>query len=113
MRSTTEPLYAGYRSASEVISHAGWLYFRLPLSLRRVDKILAACGLMSWHRRQPPRRSGRWRARSARRLPTRSAVGSPVQETDYSHRGLLRRAIDERLNVRLALTALTAARDNG
>ena len=28
------PRYAGYRFAAEVISHAVWLYFRFPLSLR-------------------------------------------------------------------------------
>jgi putative transposase len=44
MRSTKSP-YAGYRFPAEVISHAVWLYFRFPLSLRMVDEILAARGI--------------------------------------------------------------------
>ncbi len=38
------PSYAGYRFPAEVISHAVWLYFRFPLSLRMVDELLAARG---------------------------------------------------------------------
>lgn len=34
--------YAGYRFPSEVISYAVWLYFRVPLSLRMVEEMLAA-----------------------------------------------------------------------
>jgi putative transposase len=44
MRSTKSP-YAGYRFPAEVISHAVWLYYRFPLSLRMVDEILAARGI--------------------------------------------------------------------
>jgi transposase-like protein len=29
-----------------VISHAVWLYFRFPLSLRMVEEMLAACGIL-------------------------------------------------------------------
>ena len=36
------PSYAGYRFPAEVISHAVWLYFRFPLSLRHADELLAA-----------------------------------------------------------------------
>ena len=36
--------YAGYRFPPEVISHAVWLYFRFPLSLRMVEEMLAARG---------------------------------------------------------------------
>ena len=36
------PSYAGYRFPAEIISHAVWLYFRFPLSLRMVDELLAA-----------------------------------------------------------------------
>ena len=35
------PSYAGYRFPAEIISHAVWLYFRFPLSLRMVDELLA------------------------------------------------------------------------
>ena len=43
------PSYAGYRSPAEIISHAVWLYFRFPLSLRRVDELLAARGILVSH----------------------------------------------------------------
>ncbi len=36
------PSYVGYRFPAEIISHAVWLYFRFPLSLRMVDELLAA-----------------------------------------------------------------------
>jgi putative transposase len=36
------PSYAGYRFPAEVTSHAVWLYFRFPLSLRMVEEMLAA-----------------------------------------------------------------------
>jgi len=39
------PRYAGHRFPAEVISHAVSLYFRLPLSLRMIEEMLAACGL--------------------------------------------------------------------
>jgi putative transposase len=40
------PSYAGYRFPAEVIGHAVWLYFRFPLSLRMVDELLAARGII-------------------------------------------------------------------
>ncbi len=43
------PSYAGYRFPAEVISHAVWLYFRFPLSLRMVDEQLAARGIIVSH----------------------------------------------------------------
>ena len=41
--------YAGYRFPAEVISQAVWLYFRFLLSLRMVDELLAARGIMVSH----------------------------------------------------------------
>src|SRR3954449_12437879 len=41
--------YAGYRFPGEVISHAIWLYFRFPLSLRMVEEMLAARGIYVSH----------------------------------------------------------------
>src|SRR3954466_819060 len=41
--------YAGYRFPAEITSHAVWLYFRFPLSLRMVDELLAARGIMVSH----------------------------------------------------------------
>ncbi len=46
MTTPTCPSYAGYRFPAEVISHAVWLYFRFPLSLRMVDELLAARGIV-------------------------------------------------------------------
>ena len=40
------PSYAGYRFPAEVISHAVWLYFRFPLSLRMVEEMLVARGIL-------------------------------------------------------------------
>ena len=39
------PSYAGHRFPAEIISHAVWLCFRFPLSLRHVDELLAARGV--------------------------------------------------------------------
>jgi transposase-like protein len=41
--------YAGYRFLGEVISHAVWSYFRVPLSLRMVEEMLAARGTIASH----------------------------------------------------------------
>src|ERR671916_918159 len=43
------PSYAGHRFPVAIISHAVWLYFRFPLSLRNVDEILAARGITVSH----------------------------------------------------------------
>src|SRR3954466_6160903 len=45
MTPTAKSPYAGYRFPGEVISHAVWLYFRFPLSLRMVEELLAARGI--------------------------------------------------------------------
>ncbi len=49
MTTFTCPSYVGYRFPAEIISHAVWLYFRFPLSLRNVDEILAARGIVVSH----------------------------------------------------------------
>jgi putative transposase len=41
--------YARYRFPPEVISYAVWLYFRFPLSLRMVEEMLAARGILVSH----------------------------------------------------------------
>src|SRR3954462_2195882 len=41
--------YAGHRFPAEIISHAVWLYFRFPLSLRMVGEMLAARGIIVSH----------------------------------------------------------------
>jgi hypothetical protein len=45
MTTTRDPLYSDYRYPAELISYAVWLYFRLPLSLRMVDEMLAPRGI--------------------------------------------------------------------
>ena len=49
MTFTAKSPYAGYRFPGEVISHAVWLYFRFPLSLRMVEEMLAARGIVVSH----------------------------------------------------------------
>src|ERR1700756_1155907 len=45
MSTSRDPLYRRHRFPPEVISHAVWLYFRFPLSLRMVEEMLAARGI--------------------------------------------------------------------
>src|SRR3712207_32940 len=69
---TAKSPFAGYRFPAEVISHAVWLYFRFPLSLRMVEEMLAARGIVVSHEtvRQWALRFGREFAyRIRRRLP--------------------------------------------
>ena len=49
MKSSRHPRYARHRFPAEVISHAVWLYFRFPLSLRMVEEMLAARGILVSH----------------------------------------------------------------
>jgi putative transposase len=49
MKPTRHPRYARHRFPAEVISHAVWLYFRFPLSLRMVEEMLAARGILVSH----------------------------------------------------------------
>jgi putative transposase len=65
-------LFAGYRFPAEVISQAVWLYFRFPLSLRMVEGMLAARGILVSHEtvRQWALRFGQeFASRIRRRLP--------------------------------------------
>ncbi|MCM2477737.1 IS6 family transposase [Rhizobium sp. CG5] len=48
-RSSRDPLYRRHRFPAEVIAHAVWLYFRFPLSLRMVEDLLAARGIIVSH----------------------------------------------------------------
>src|SRR3982750_181624 len=65
----TKSPYAGYRFPPEVISHAVWLYFPFPLSLRMVEEMLAARGLVVSHEtvRQWARKFGQAFANQIRR----------------------------------------------
>jgi putative transposase len=45
MPTARNPLYRRRRFPPAVISHAVWLYFRFPLSLRMVEEMLAERGI--------------------------------------------------------------------
>src|SRR3954463_7571794 len=49
MTTPASPRYARHRFPAEVISYAVWLYFRFPLSLRMVEEMLAARGIVVSH----------------------------------------------------------------
>src|ERR687883_954336 len=64
--------YTGFRFPPEVISHAIWLYFRFPLSLRMIEEMLAARGIIVSHEtvRQWARKFGQeFASQIRRRLP--------------------------------------------
>src|SRR5918911_962353 len=69
MTSAAKSSYAGYRFPAEVISHAVWLSFRFPLSLRMVEEMLAARGIEVSHEtvRQWGRKFGQGFANQIRR----------------------------------------------
>src|SRR3954463_1401175 len=69
MTFTAKSPYAGYRFPGEVISHAVWLTFRFPLSLRMVEEMLAARGIDVSHEtvRQWARKFGQGIANQIRR----------------------------------------------
>ena len=46
MTRARDPIYACHRYPAEIISYAVWLYFRFPLSLRMVEEMLAARGII-------------------------------------------------------------------
>jgi putative transposase len=73
MKSPRDPRYARDRFPAEVISHAVWLYFRFPLSLRMVEEMLAGRGIEVSHEtvRQWAMKFGESFAKQIRRrLPT-------------------------------------------
>src|SRR5215207_1543250 len=75
MTPAAKSLYGGSRFPGEVISHAVWLYvwlyFRFPLSLRMVEEMLAARGIVVSHEtvRQWGRKFGQAFQPDRRRLP--------------------------------------------
>jgi hypothetical protein len=46
MMTTSKSIYRGYRFPAKVIEQAVWLYFRFPLSLRMVEDLPAARGIV-------------------------------------------------------------------
>jgi putative transposase len=49
MKRSRDPCYARHRFPAAVISYAVWLYFRFLLSLRMVEEMLAARGILVSH----------------------------------------------------------------
>ena len=43
---TATPSYKGHRYPVEIINHCVWLYFRFPLSLREVEELMLARGVV-------------------------------------------------------------------
>src|SRR3954447_12762321 len=100
MTSSAESPYAGYRFPGEVISHAVWLYFRFPLSLRMVEEMLAARGLAVSHEtvRQWARKFGQAFANQIRRRLPRPGDKWHLDEVCLMIRGKkywLWRAVDQ------------------
>src|SRR5215212_5388640 len=100
MTSAAKSPYAGYRFPGEVISHAVWLYFRFPLSLRMVDEMLAARGIVVSHEtaRQWARKFGQGFANQIRRRLPRAGDKWHLDEVCLLIRGTkhwLWRAVDQ------------------
>jgi putative transposase len=101
MRSpTAKSLYSGYRFPAEAISQAVWLYFRFPLSLRMVEELLAARGIMVSHEtvRQWALRFGQEFANQIRRRLSRTRDKWHLYEAAIKIAGVqhwLWRAVDQ------------------
>ena len=100
MTSPAYPSYAGFRFPAEVISHAVWLYFRFPLSLRMVDELLAARGIFVSHEtvRQWARKFGQVFANQIRRRLPRAGDKWHMDEVVITISGVRRwlwRAVDQ------------------
>src|ERR671933_869200 len=69
MTTAARSRYAGHRFLPKIISHTVWLYFRFPLSLRMVEEMLAARGIVVSHEtvRQWARKFGQDFANQIRR----------------------------------------------
>lgn len=48
-KAASDPIYHRHRFPAEVIAHAVWLHLRFPLSLRIVEDLLAARGIVVSH----------------------------------------------------------------
>src|SRR5215212_2538099 len=100
MTFTAKSPYAGYRFPGEIISHAVWLYFRFPLSLRMVDELLAARGIVVSHEtvRQWARKFGQGFANQIRRRRPRAGDKWQLDEVEVKIAGQkhwLWRAVDQ------------------
>jgi hypothetical protein len=73
----THQFYTRHRYPAEVISHAVWLYFRFPLSLRMVEEVLAARGILVSY--ETVREWGRRFGREFAKPPKNRARGTTLQ----------------------------------
>jgi putative transposase len=96
-----DPLYRRHRFPAEIIAHAVWLYFRFPLSLRMVEDMMAARGIIVSHQtiRLWAEKFGRAfaneiRRRSAGRLGDKWHLDEAVVSID-GERHWLWRAVDQ------------------
>jgi putative transposase len=92
--------YKRHRFPSQIIAHAGWLYFQFPLSLRLVEEMLLGRGiLVSYERiRRWGKRFGTAYARRLRRKPPRPTYIWHLDEAVISIAGekhWLWRAVDQ------------------
>src|SRR5215208_5213489 len=104
--------YAGYRFPAEIISHAVWLYFRFPLSLRMVEEMLAARGIVVSHEtvRQWALKFGQEFANRIRRRLPRAGDKWHLDEVVIKIAGVMHwlwRAVDQ---TRLVLDVLVQSR---
>jgi len=82
-QTTRNPLYRRHRFPAEVIAQAVWLYLRFPLSLRMVEDLLAARGIIVSHQTVP--------------LGSRNLVGSgPEGKGQVSHQHLFYVGVSQR-----------------
>jgi putative transposase len=100
MTQAQSSLYRGHRFPAEVISHAVWLYFRFPLSLRMVEDLLAARGIIVSHEtvRRRAEKFGRDFAKKIRRRGPRLGDKWHLDEVVVSINGKkhwLWRAVDQ------------------
>lgn len=96
-----DPVYRPHRFPAEIIAHAVWLYFRFPLSLRMVEDLPVARGIVVSHQTVRPwaEKFGRTFANEVgRRSSGRLGDKSHIDEAVVSIRGKkhwLWRAVDQ------------------
>ena len=100
MTTASRASYTGHRFPPEIIRHAVWLYFRFPLSLRRVEDLLTARGILVSHEsvRQWARKLGQDFANQIRRRLPCAGDKSHLDEVVLKIAGVthwLRRAVDQ------------------
>ena len=130
MPTARDPLYQRHRFPPEVISHAVWLYFRFPLSLRMVEEMLATRGICvtyetvrQWGkkfgkafadqiRQRAPARGDKWHMDEVRHLNRRRATLALARRRSERHRSLdvlVQRRRDTRAAQRLMKRLLKSA----